>query len=44
MTPQNIAGLTVPEKELKELIDALAQMRGPAPVVVLHPPTHEKAA
>ena len=25
MTPENIAGLTIPEEQLKELIDALAE-------------------
>jgi hypothetical protein len=29
MTPENIAGLTVPEEQLRELIDALAEMAEP---------------
>ena len=44
MTAQNIAGLTIPEEQLQDLIDALAQMRGPAPVVELRPTAHKKAA
>jgi hypothetical protein len=44
MTPENIAGLTVPEEQFQELIDALAEMRGPAPVVELRPAAQEKAA
>ncbi len=26
MTPENIAGLTIPEAQLQELIDAIAEM------------------
>ena len=44
MTPENIAGFTIPEAHLKELIEALAAMQGPAPVVVLRPDLDEKAA
>jgi hypothetical protein len=29
MTPENIAGLTIPEEQLQELIDALAEMAEP---------------
>ena len=29
MTPENIAGLTIPEEQLQELIDALAEMGEP---------------
>jgi hypothetical protein len=45
MTPENIAGLTIPEEQLQELIVALAAMQGPpAPVVVLRPELDEQAA
>ena len=44
MTPQNIAGLTIPEEQLRELIEALDRTRGPAPVVELRPITQAKAA
>ncbi len=36
MTPENIAGLTIPEAQLQELIDALAEMAEDN-VVPLHP-------
>jgi len=29
MTPENIAGLTIPEEQLQDLIDALAEMAEP---------------
>ena len=29
MTPESIAGLTIPEEQLQELIDALAEMAEP---------------
>jgi hypothetical protein len=29
MTPEDIAGLTIPEEQLEELIDALAEMADP---------------
>lgn len=29
MTPESIAGLSIPEKQLKELIDALAATQAP---------------
>jgi len=35
MTPENIAGLSVPEEQLRELIDALAEAAEPAPVYEL---------
>ena len=44
MTPENIAGLTIPEEQLKQLIDALAALQGPAPVIALRPEVDEKAA
>ena len=45
MTPENIAGFTVPEAQLEELIDALAAMQGPpAPVIPLRPELDEQAA
>jgi hypothetical protein len=31
MTPENIAGLTIPEEQLQELIDALAAAAEPKP-------------
>ena len=44
MTPENIAGFTIPEEQLKELIDALADMAEDN-VVPLHPvPSQPKAA
>lgn len=35
MTPENIAGLTIPEEQLQELFDALAETAEPAPVYEL---------
>jgi hypothetical protein len=35
MTPENIAGLAVPDEQLKDLLDALAETAEPAPVYEL---------
>ncbi len=43
MTPENIAGFTIPEGQLQELIDALAEMAEDN-VVPLHPVTAETKA
>jgi hypothetical protein len=32
MTPESIAGLAIPEEQLQELFDALAEAAEPAPV------------
>ena len=43
MTPENIAGLRIPEAQLQELIDALAEMAEDN-VVPLHPAASESKA
>ena len=43
MTPENIAGLTIPEEQLQELIDALAEMHEDN-VVPLHPAADQPKA
>ena len=43
MTPENIAGFSIPQAQLQALIDALAGTHGDDNVVVLHPQL-EKAA
>ena len=43
MTPENIAGLTIPEAQLKDLLDALAEMHEDN-VVPLHPIAAEQEA
>lgn len=43
MTPENIAGLTIPEEQLRELIDALAEMHEDN-VVPLHPAADQPKA
>lgn len=44
MTPEGIAGLQIPEQQMKDLIDALAAMSGPAPVIELRRADQQKAA
>ena len=43
MTPENIVGLTIPEEQLQDLIDALAEMHEDN-VVPLHPALAEPQA
>jgi len=43
MTPENIAGLTIPEEQLQELIDALTEMHEDN-VVPLHSAVAEPQA
>jgi hypothetical protein len=43
MTPENIAGFKIPEAQLQELIDALAEMKGHA-IVLPFPTELPKAA
>jgi hypothetical protein len=43
MTPENIAGLTIPETQLQELLDALAEMHEDN-VVPLHPAAAQQEA
>jgi hypothetical protein len=43
MTPESIAGLTIPEAQLQELFDALAELQEDN-VVPLHPVTAETKA
>jgi hypothetical protein len=43
MTPENIAGLTIPEEQLQDLFDALVEMHEDN-VIPLHPATTEPKA
>jgi hypothetical protein len=43
MTPESIAGFTIPEEHLQDLLDALAEM-GEDNVVPLHPAVAEPQA
>ena len=43
MTPENIAGLTIPAEQMQELFDALAEMAEDN-VVPLHPAASEPKA
>jgi hypothetical protein len=43
MTPENIAGFTIPEAQLQELLDALAEMQEDN-VVPLHPAAAQQEA